>query len=226
MVVSEPFGHDQMEDYLEKGFIHCASIVEIAGAPKEHVEKTLRDYIEKLKNDDNGITVIKEDYSETKENGKLFGAFAEIEFLAKDASAIAFFCFDYMPSSIEIISPEQFTYRGVDFSGFFNDLAGRMHRIDRVVKELAARNKNLQRNANLLLRNLVLIALAESGPKDLAALSNICGIPKNQLQPFLEEMLKDNILTRDEGIFSLGPNKVDDAKRGYTGDAAEGKILS
>ncbi len=214
MVVSEPLDQEQVEDYLEKGFIHCSSIVEIAGAPKEHVEKTLHEYIEKLKKDNNGITVMKEDYSEAKEENKLFSAFAEIEFVAKDAGAIAFFCFDYMPSSIEIISPEQFTYRGVDFSAFFNDLAGRMHRIDRVVKELAARNKNLQRNANLLLRNLVIITLTESGPKDLAALSRVSGIPKNQLQPFLEEMLKDNILKRDEGIFSLGPNKVEDAKRG------------
>ncbi len=213
MVVSEPIGQEQIDDYLEKGFIHCSSIVEIAGAPKEHVEKTLHEYIGKLKKDDNGIRVVKEDYSESKEAGKLFSAFAEIEFLAKDASAIAFFCFDYMPSSIEVISPEQFNYRGVDFSAFFNDLAVRMHRIDRVVKELAARNKNLQRNANLLLRNLVIVTLAESGPKDLAALSKVSGIAKDKLQPFLEEMLKDHILARDEGVFSLGPKKVEDAKR-------------
>lgn len=217
MVVTESVNEEQVHDYLEKGFIQCTTIVEIAGAPKEHVEKTIKDYVKKMKDDNNNIVIVKEEYSEVKEDKGLFSTFADLEFVAKDASAIAFFCFDYMPSSIEIVAPESFTYRSVDFSAFFNDMAGRLHRIDKVVKELSARNKNLQRNANLLLRNLVIVTLAESGPKDLAALSRVTGIPKNQLQPFLEEMLKDQLLKREKGIFSLGEKKVEDDR----GDASK-----
>lgn len=210
MVVSKALSPEEVFDYLEKGFIHCTSIIEIAGAPKEHVEKTLKDYVQKVKDDNNGIVIVKEELSDVKEAKGLFSTYADLEFVAKDASAIAFFCFDYMPSSIEIIAPESFTYRSVDFSAFFNDMAGRLHRIDKVVKELAARNKNLQRNGNMLLRNMVIITLAKSGPQSLAVLSKVAGIPKDQLQPFLEEMLKNKLLKREEGIFSLGEKKVED----------------
>ena len=140
----------------------------------------------------------------------LVSSFADLEFLTKDTSALTFFCFDYMPSSVEIIAPENFTYRGVDFSAFFNDMTGRLHHIDRIVKDLAAKNKNLQRNANLLLRNLIIVTITESGPKKLTALSHVAGVPQKQLQPFLEEMHKDKLLKLEEGIFSLGEKKVED----------------
>ncbi len=191
-----------LREKLEKGYIHYNTIIEILGGPKEHVVSTLKAYVEKIRADEN-YTIFKEDYSEPKEVDKLFSQFVELDMLAKDASAIAFFCFDYMPSSIEIIEPENFHYRAADFSGFFNDLQARLHKIDRFVKELSAQHKNLLRNSNLLLRNNVLIILTHKGALNLDELSKRAGIPSTQLKPFVEQMVKERYITFDGSAYAL-----------------------
>src|SRR3989338_2455274 len=171
---------DILREKLERGYIHCRTIIEILGAPKEHVMNTIKAYVDKIRADDQYI-ILQEEYSEPKEVEKMFTQFVELEILAKDASAIAFFCFDYMPSSIEIIEPETFIYRAADFSSFFNDLQALLHKMDRFVKEFAAQQKNLLRNSNLLLRNNILIVLTYKGPLDFVELSRRIGIPESQL---------------------------------------------
>lgn len=199
---------DLVKEKLEKGYIHFSTIVEILGAPKEHVMATLKAYVDKIRKDEQYV-VLKEDFSEPKEAEKMFAQFVELDMLAKDASAIAFFCFDYMPSSIEIVEPEQFSYRAADFSGFFNDMQARLHKIDRFVKELAAQHKNLLRNSNLLLRNNVILALTYKGPLQLDVLGKTVGIPPEQIKPFLEQMLKEGYVAKDGNSYAIAkPGKA------------------
>ncbi len=187
-------------DKLEQGWLHARVIVEVLGAPKEHVTKTLKQYVEKIKKEKH-IDVIDIKISKPKEQKKLFSTFADIEMLVKDASALAYFCFDYMPSSIEIIDPTAFTYNAHDFSSFFNDLQARLHKIDMMVKNMTAQNKNLLRNANLLLRNNIMIVLKE-GEMDIATLSKKVGIPKEQLEPFAEETVKEGWIKKKGDKYS------------------------
>ena len=101
------------------GEIHVRTILEMMGAPKEYIEKTLKDYIEKLKKD---LNIVKEDYEEAKEQGKMFSAFCELEIKFKDILELLDFCFEALPSSIEILSPENLSYKSNDFTDFLNDL--------------------------------------------------------------------------------------------------------
>jgi len=190
----------QIAERLDQGWLHAKVIVEVLGAPKEYVSKTLKQYTNKIKKE-KGIEVLKLKISRPKETKKLFSTFADIEMLVKDASTLAFFCFDYMPSSIEVIDPTTFTYNAHDFSTFFNDLQARLHKLDMMVKNITAHNKNLLKNANLLLRNNMMIVLKE-GEMDIEKLSKKVGIPKEQLEPFAEEIVQEGWIKKKGGKYS------------------------
>jgi hypothetical protein len=210
--MAKTLSKDEVKEKLEKGYIRFTTLIEILGSPKEHVTATLKAYVDKLRKDEQYV-ILKEEFAEPKEEEKMFMQFVELEMLAKDASAVAFFCFDYMPSSIEIVEPQQFSYRAADFSGFFNDMQARLHKIDRFVKELAAQHKNLLRNSNLLLRNNVLLALTYKGPLKLADLGKTIGIPPEQAKPFLEQMIKEAYVTKDGDAYSLPKSRPAKAKK-------------
>ena len=115
---------DKIKQKINEGWIHCNFIIEMLGKPKEHLEKTLKEYIELLKKDKT-IEIIKEDYVEPEEKDGLFTMFVELETLMKDTKRIVEFCFDYMPSSVEIIEPSNLNYSSNDFSDILNDLQAR-----------------------------------------------------------------------------------------------------
>lgn len=182
-------GKEEISEKIEQGYIRFRAIVEMLGAPKEYIIKTLKGYVRKME-ENKDLVVLDEKYAKPKKQDKLFSTFVDIEMLAKNASAIAFFCFDYMPSSIEIIEPEKFVYNAADFAAFFNDMQARLHRLDMVMKNLNAKATMLERNAGLLLRNNLLILLKEKD-RSLDELSKGSGIPPEQLKGFLEKLIRE-----------------------------------
>ncbi len=190
-----------ISEKLEKGQIRCTAIVEMMGAPKDYLSKTLKLYVDKLKQNPN-ITLLREDYARPKKQDKLYTTFVELEMMVKDASELAFFCFDYMPSSIEIIEPEKFHYNAQDFASFFNDMMARLHKLDAHIKGLKAKSKNLERNAGLLLRNNILLSLKEK-EKSAEDISKNTGIPPEQLSPFLEKLIREGWIEKKKDKYSI-----------------------
>ena len=90
----------------QKQAITAKIIIEMLGKPKEHVEATLKEYIGKLKSDGE-IGISKEEFMPAEQKGALFSAFVDFEGKFKDVSALLNFCFDAMPSSIDIIEPAE-----------------------------------------------------------------------------------------------------------------------
>lgn len=187
----------EIKEKIDKGYIHFNSIVEVLGKPKKHVEDTIREYVKKIKKN-NKIKVLKEEYSEAKkieEGENLFAVFVEIEALTKDSSELVFFCFDYMPSSIEIIEPEELKYIKSDFSGFLNDLQARLHTIDMALKQYKARNELLIKNSAILLRNMVRVIL-EKEEKTKEEIAKKIGIPLDRTENVLKAMQKEKIVKK------------------------------
>ncbi|PIN94994.1 hypothetical protein COU56_02315, partial [Candidatus Pacearchaeota archaeon CG10_big_fil_rev_8_21_14_0_10_31_9] len=101
--------------------IKAAFIIEILGRPADHVKTTMEQLVDRLGNE-KGTKIIQREihepveYSleeETKENEitikqKLFTTFAEVEAEFEGVEHLLMATFNYMPSSIEIISPENF----------------------------------------------------------------------------------------------------------------------
>ena len=143
-----------MED--EKNYIRFKTILEILGKPKEHVEESLKKYIAKIKEDEE-LMVIKEYYSDAKEQDNMFSVFAELEMLVKTVPKLIGFCFDYMPSSLEILKPESLALKNTQFTGILNDLQAKLHNVDMVAKQLKSENDFLKRNLKTSLKNVISI---------------------------------------------------------------------
>lgn len=191
-------------------------MVEVVGKPKEHVQqaiKTIVDHASKME----GITLVRKDIAPTKKfnskdasstegkiierTGDLFSTFAELEFKAKGFEAMEAFCFEFLPSSFEIIEPEDVMTLNRDLSKLMNDFLARIHTVDMHVKRLNFENQALRTNAGLLLRNMIIVSV-KAKPKNLEDLSQAVGIPTDQLTPFLGQLKHGKFIKEENGIYS------------------------
>ena len=123
--------------------IRIRSIVEIAGFPKNHIEKTMSKVINNLK-EDNEIKVIKTAISETTQVKEIWSTFAEFELEFSDIKGLLNFAFDYTPSLIEIINPEKLDLESKEIEDFLNDLLTKLHKYSMVVTSLNSENQILK----------------------------------------------------------------------------------
>ena len=194
-----------MEEETRQGptsHIRCRAIIEVLGKPKEHVENSIKQYIEHIK-DDSELVMLSENYSEIQEQGKLWSKFVEIELVVKGTSKLIGFCFEYMPSSVEIIKPSSFLLTNSEFANFINDLQSRLHNVDMVVKKLKSENDFLRLSMNDLAHNAVMICLKVS-KMSIDKLSQVTGIEKEELQIYVEKMMKDNKIKKEGDLYLLG----------------------
>ena len=122
---------------MENSNITAKVVLEILGSPKDHVEETMKIVIIKAKE---SFKLLSEKTYETEEIEGLWSTFSELEISFKSMDKMIGFCFDFMPSSIEIIEPLNFSLKCTDISNTMNDLLAKLHRYDMVVKNLNAEN--------------------------------------------------------------------------------------
>lgn len=189
----------EIKQRLEEGWIQCRIVLEIVGKPKEHVEKTMKGIVEKIKKEkeilvaDEHLAEVRQQETGAKEEGMLkdmWATFAELEILFKDMVRITYFCFEYMPSSIEILEPQTLNIKAIDLSEFFNDLQAKLHELNIAAKQLKSQSIFLQNNLQGLLNNFVMILLSK---KELTAeqLSRITGVKKETLEDFLDKLVDE-----------------------------------
>ena len=188
----------------EKQSIRIKAILEVLGKPKEHIEKMLKDYIEKIKQDDN-LMIMEEKLSEAKEEGSLWTAFAEIELVIKGIANLVGFCVDYMPSSIEVIKPEKFEFEERIFTSFTNDILAKLHRVDMVAKQLGVENTFLKKNMNNVIRNNILV-LARFGVNTIDKMTKATGIDEKELKGFIDKLIEEKRIKEEEGRYSIAKN--------------------
>jgi len=185
----------------EKTHIRCKVIIEILGKPKEHAEKTLKLYVDKIKQDEE-LAVLNVKFSDAVEKDKLFAIFAEIEMVVKGVPKLIGFCFDYMPSSIDILKPEEFTMEARTINDFINDLQARLHSVDMIVKQQKNENVFLRKNMNTAVRNVILVSLAKN-KLDKEHLTKITGIKGEELNIFLKKLVEEKKIKEENNIYSL-----------------------
>ena len=181
--------------------IRCRTIIEVLGKPKEHVENATKEYIEHIKKDSE-LVVLSQEFSEIREQGKLWSQFVELDLVIKGAQKLISFFFEYMPSSLEVLKPESLSLANAELSSFLNDLQARLHNVDMIVKQLKAENDFLRHNMNAVLHNTVLICLRMS-KLSLEQLSQVTGVEKKELDAFVEKLLKDNKIKKENELYSL-----------------------
>jgi hypothetical protein len=185
----------------EHTHIRCRAIIEVLGKPKEHVENAIREYIEHIK-EDSELVILNEDYSGIEEKGKLWSKFVELDIVIKGTKKLIAFCFEYMPSSLEVLKPENLTLTNAELANFLNDLQARLHSVDMIVKQLKAENDFLRLNTNAILHNSILICLKVS-KLNLEQLSQITGVDSKELEAFAEKLVKENKIKKEGDLYAL-----------------------
>ncbi|MAG73472.1 hypothetical protein CL620_04095 [archaeon] len=181
------------------------TLIEVIGKPKEHVETALKGYLEKIGADER-YTVLKKELADIKKQDgeqELWAIFAELEVEAREIPHIVSFCFDYMPSIIEVISPKSLVFDDVTTSHFLNDLQTRLHQIDMLTKQMRMENDALKHNTKALTRNYVLMLLSKS-PMSAEELGKFTGIrDTNELADFLDFFIDKGTIDLKEGKYYL-----------------------
>ncbi|MBU0469910.1 MAG: hypothetical protein KKA62_05765 [Nanoarchaeota archaeon] len=177
------------------------TVIEVLGKPKEHVEDSMHKYLEKLKTNKEYL-VLNEEIAEIKKHGDtdLWMIFAELEVSTAEVQDLINFCFDYMPSLIEVIEPSELKFKEEEVSTFLNDLQAKLHYVDMLTKQLKTENDSLKQNTAALLKNYVLVLLAK---KSLSSeqLSNLTGVSKDMLEDFLDRLIDQGKIDLKEGLY-------------------------
>ena len=190
-----------INEKIDEGHIHTRIILEVLGKPKEHIEESIKKFVDSIKQNPN-FEVIKDHVAESKEvDDGMWSTFAELEMLFKDVSILIGFCFDYMPSSVEIIAPETISFKRNALSNTINDLQAKLHDVDMKVKQLNNQNQFLKANLNTSLKNLILL-LINSRPLNLKELENFTGLEEKGLEPLLKDLVKDNLIKLEDNKYS------------------------
>jgi len=184
----------ELKDFISKGHIFCRVIFEMAGNPKDHVEKTLMSYIHTIKEDPDYIFT-KEYMAPAEETEGVWSTFYEAEILISSFDKLNILCFNLGPASIEILQPESFTINDKKMGDWYNDLMSRLHEVGISLKNLNGENDLLKVNLNRAIRNCVVLAITE--PKTLEEVSEKVGIDTEHIQPFIDAMIREKTLVKD-----------------------------
>ena len=128
-------------------------MMEILGTPQEHVDSTAKLLVDKIKEREK-IELLKSNISSSKEvkvsedqpeNVKFFSAIVEVDIKVENIEKLIGFCFDFMPSSIDILDPSKLEMDALDINGVINDLMARLHKYDMFVKNMRAHTNMMQK---------------------------------------------------------------------------------
>lgn len=124
--------------------VEVRTIIEVAGFPKGHVEASAKKLIEAIKNlKDLKVKTI--ELAEVKEIKNMWSTFLESEIEFKDIDSIVEFCFNFMPSSIEILEPSNFKLEQRELTRIMNELLRRLHNYSMVISNLVMEKKVLEK---------------------------------------------------------------------------------
>jgi hypothetical protein len=131
--------------------IKARSIIEIVGGPKEHVDNAMNIVMTKLR-EHKEIKILTEQVFEAQPlQGKkpLFSTFCEVELETKTVDDLFGFCFDFMPSSVEIYDPIDMVLKVDTVNDMFNELITKLHQYDLTLKNVYAQNILLKRKLGI-----------------------------------------------------------------------------
>ncbi|MFH1649153.1 MAG: hypothetical protein ABIA93_01240 [Candidatus Woesearchaeota archaeon] len=191
----------------EERWIKAEVLFQLIGNPKEHVEQTLKAYIDNIATMES-VILLEEDYAPAEDLGGdqkgIFSTYCEAKLLVENLETLTFFCINYMPANIEIKEPGQMMVKDKQLTDWFNDLLAKLHEVSVVAKQVRNQNDHLVRGFNALVKNYV-THLIKEGVDTIKGLSEKTGIDEKSLEQFLGALAK-------EGGISIEVDKVALAK--------------
>ena len=115
-------------------------VLEIMGRPPENIKEALQTLSLKI-GSEKGVKLISKEIHEPipLEGSKdLFTTFADLSLEADSLSVLNYILFSYMPSHIEITSPQSLIMSNTEMNDLSNNIARRLHHYDAIAKQMLA----------------------------------------------------------------------------------------
>ncbi len=185
----------EIKQLIEEGYLRIRVLFEIIGSPKEHVEQTLKAYVENIKTKETDIHVLSEEFEpaeelEGEDQKGLFGTVAEVEMLVPHIQKLTWLAINFSPASIELLEPDKLTLGQKEVGDWITDMLARLHEIGMIQKSLSSQNEGLIRNFNAMTRNAIILSLQE-GEKDIQFISKKIGMIPEHTEKFLDALIKE-----------------------------------
>lgn len=198
----------EIKQKLEKGYILSRVIIEVVGKPKEYIDDALEKLVAHARNN-KMIAVLKEHKEEaqeiktdTKNEKGMYGAFAELEILLENFNLLVSFCFEYMPSSVEILEPTEFKFKSREIASVLNEIQAKLHTLGINIKNLKNENLFLKQNSSKLLLNYLTILLVNH-KRTLSDLSKLTTISEQELKPFVKQLTESGKVKEEDGTYTF-----------------------
>ena len=190
--------------------IKFRAVIELLGKPKEHIQKALTEYLDSLKKN-RKYKICEEEIAEPsiQSDSELWSVYVELEIKTQTQHDVLNFCFDYMPSVIEILEPIELTTSDVEFGTFLNDLQAKLHHIDMMAKQIKGERDIQAELTASILRNFLMFILRKNNyePK---MLSSMTGVSEKPLIKFLDALVQEGVLHEKAGFYTLAPLKPEE----------------
>ena len=117
--------------------------MEVIGHPEQHVNDVSLKVLEQLKKED-GITIINSNVNKAelvKEN--IFASHIEAELKVVGMLKLLTFCYDYLPSSLEVVDSEKIVMPVREVNAALSEMLRKLHGYNLMLHNLAETNKEL-----------------------------------------------------------------------------------
>lgn len=118
--------------------IQVRMILEILGRPPEHIKEAMSVLLQRLKSEP-GVAIIEETHHEpikVQDTKDLYTTFSEIIFEVESLTMYFGIIFAYMPSNVEVLSPQEIGMTNADLNEIAGLLTQRLHDYDSIAKRM------------------------------------------------------------------------------------------
>lgn len=143
----------KVESFDDTKNIRAVMIIEVLGKPPEHLKETLKEIVEKIKNE-KGVLVEESMIHEPnplKDKPEFYTSFVEIEVKTETIAELIMLMFKYMPANIEVISPEKVHLSNSTWSEVLSELVRKLHAYDEVTRLVQVEKEILEKKLREIL---------------------------------------------------------------------------
>jgi hypothetical protein len=182
----------ELQKRIKQGAVLAQVAFELVGSPKEHIEKSIKSYVNNIRNEPQ-IKILDEEFGEAEDaGGGMFSTYADLEMLFDNLDKLNWMCINFMPASVEIIAPEELRFSDKDLTNWFNDILSKLHEIAISVRETTSKDQLAVKTMNALIQNIIILATEHY--HHTKEISEKTGMPEEKLQPFLDALIKQGKL--------------------------------
>lgn len=187
----------EQKETLEHGAVHCRVVCEIVGAPESHVKESMDTLIDLAKKLEYADLTAHEVVAPKEQDNKYWSTFTEMDLLFDKKEKILDFCYTFLPSSVEVLAPDEMTLDKHMLTQWINEMQSRVHATDKVAKEAQATKKVMNTRLAQVVRYNLLSHLIEK-PLSVETLKKRVGIDQKSFDNYLQVLLERGEVLKDK----------------------------